>query len=81
MESKLKTEFNLEISYDLMIPGFVETGLPTHQELHVDSKDVDVDKPFHQLILHMPLDEEGIFLRLRKVKVNEGGKRTQVPQF
>ena len=75
MEKKLKIDFDLEISYDLMIPGFVETGLPTHQELHVDSKEVDLEQPFHHLILHMPLDEEGIFLRLGNVTVDKERKK------
>ena len=59
-----------------MTHGFVETGLPTHQKLHVDYKDVDIEQPFHQLILRMPLDKEGIFLQSGKVKVDEEKKVT-----
>ena len=43
IESKLRTEFDLEISYNLMIPGFVEIKFPTHQELHLDSKDIGIE--------------------------------------
>ena len=43
MESKLRKNFDLDIPYNLMIPGFVETKLPTHQELHLDSKDIGIE--------------------------------------
>ena len=58
-----------------MIPGFVETGLLTHQELHMDSKDVDLEQPFCRLILHMPLNKEGMFLQLGNVTVDEEKKK------
>ena len=74
MKNKLKKYVNSNIKYNLLTPEFVEIGNPTYQELHADSKNVKIEKPYHQLIFHMPLDAKEIFLPLGKVKINKEDK-------
>ena len=50
-----------------MTPGFVQTTIPSHQDLHLDRTDVNFETPGHSYILHVPLDVEGMQLRLGKL--------------
>ena len=56
-----------DINFITKTPGFVQTTIPTHQELHLDTKDVNFKKPGHSYILHVPLDYEGMHLRLGQI--------------
>ena len=49
-----------------MTPGFVQTTIPTRQDLHLDRKDINVQNLGQRYILHVPLDVEGMQLRLGK---------------
>ena len=65
----LKDELKLEEEkhFETMLPGFVETGVASHQGLHLDRRDVNLNKPSLSYILHLPLDTEGLQLRLGKL--------------
>ena len=56
-----------DINFITKTPGFVQTTIPTHQELHLDTKNVNFKKPGHSYILHVPLDYEGMHLRLGEI--------------
>ena len=53
-----------------IIPGFVETTIATHQDLHVDRKINNFQNKDESYILHVPLEYEGMQLRLGKVDEN-----------
>ena len=61
--------------YTTMIPGFVETVKPMNQLLHLDSKKVIHDDPYHTLIIHIPLSVEGMWLRLAQIKMKDNNKK------
>ena len=66
----LNTYFKKDIKFIITTPGFVQTTIPTHQELHLDTKNVtfeDFEEPGHSYILHVPLDTEGMHLRLGQI--------------
>ena len=63
----LNKYFNKDINFLITTPGFVQTTIPTHQELHIDTKNVNFEEPGHSYILHVPLDTEGMHLRLGKI--------------
>ena len=59
-----------DIKFIIRTPGFMQTTIPTHQELHLDTKNVtfkDIEEPGHSYILHVPLDTEGMHLRLGQI--------------
>ena len=56
-----------DITFLITTPGFVQTTIPTHQELHLDTQHVNFKKPGYSYILHVPLEREGMHLRLGKI--------------
>ena len=65
--------------YEYYVPGFVKTGKPRHQMLHLDSHDIDLEFPWTSLIVHIPLEEKGQWLRLGKV-VTDNNKEKSVQE-
>ena len=65
--------------YKYYVPGFVKTGKPRHQMLHLDSHDIDLEFPWTLLIVHIPLEEKGQWLRLGKV-VTDNNKEKSVQE-
>ena len=63
-----------ERDYITQIPGSVETVKSTNQKIHVDSKDVLMNDPYHSLIIHIPLSVEEMWLRLAKINEYENNK-------
>ena len=67
--------------YTFYLPGMVRTGQSRHQMLHLDSGDINFEKPYDALIIHIPLEESGQWLRIGKVKTLDGNKSgTLVPE-
>ena len=66
LNNYFKENCNTHIDFITMTPGFVQTTSPTHQHLHLDTKDVNFNKAGHSFILHVPLEVEGMHLRLGK---------------
>ena len=70
-------EYNLdnnieEPTYRYYLPGIVKTGDAQNQVLQLDSMDPDYDDPYNELILHMPLEQEGQSLQIEKLILNNG---------
>ena len=59
-------ELKENITFHIMNPGFVQTKIPNHQHLHLDRKDINFQNPGQSYIIHVPLDVEGMQLRLGK---------------
>ena len=71
--TKVVTGLNKELGKNIAFntyPGFVETTIATHQNLHVDRKITNFNNADEAYILHVPLDYEGMQLRLGKVDKN-----------
>ena len=62
-----KLKLKGEINFKTMLPGFVKTGVASHQGPHLDRRDVNLNNPSHSYILHLPLETEGLQLRLGKL--------------
>ena len=68
--------------YATRIPSFVQTGDPTHQYLHLDNDGYTDDDPYKNLIVHIPMETEGMALQMAKLhKGSENGKTTLCHQF
>ena len=68
--------------YVTRIPGFVQTRYPTHQYLHLDSPNYKDDDPYKNLIVHIPMETEGMVLQMAKLQEgSENGKPELSHQF
>ena len=63
--------------YEYYVPGFVKTGNPRHQMLHLDSSSIDFEFPWTSLIVHIPLEEKGQWLRLGKVVPDDNDEQVE----
>ena len=68
-ELQKNKEIQKPISFNT-IPGFVETTFAAHQNLHMDREINNFKTADKSYILHVPLDYEGMQLRLGKVDEN-----------
>ena len=69
-------------AYATRIPSFVQTVDPTHQYLHLDNPDDKDDDPYKNLIVHIPMETEGMMLQMAKLhKGSENAKPTLCHQF
>ena len=63
-----------EHAYKYYLPGIVKTGDAQNQVLHLDSMNPDYDDPYNELIVHIPLEQEGQWLQIGKEVLNEDGE-------
>ena len=63
-----------EHAYKYYLPGIVKTGHAQNQVLHLDSMNPDYDDPYSELIVHIPMEQEGQWLRTGKEVLNEDGE-------
>ena len=63
----LKEVTRNDFTYEYHIPGFIQTISVTHQKLHLDDKITNLDQDEEAFILHIPMDVEGMQLRMGKV--------------
>ena len=63
-----------ERRYTYYLPGIVKTGDAQNQVLHLDSMDPDYEDPYTELIVHIPLEQEGQWLQIGKEVLNENGE-------
>ena len=68
--SGIKDALKTNMTFLTMLPGFVKTTVPAHQDLHLDRINVDLETPGNSYILHVPLEKEGMQLRLGKFDDN-----------
>ena len=54
------------LTFHTTTPGFAQTTITTHQDLYLDRKDTNIKNPGESYILDIPLDVEGMQLRLGK---------------
>lgn len=62
LKDAVKNLLGNKMDYATRIPGFVQTGDPTHQYLHLDNPDYKDYDPYKNLIVHIPMETERMTL-------------------
>lgn len=63
-----------ERHYNCYLPGIVKTRDVQNQVLHLDSMVQDYNDAYNELIVHIPLESEGQWLRIRKEILNDNNE-------